>query len=225
MTRRSDRRAGRRRAVIASDEEAVAAAAAFAAQIAPRGRRPRRGRGHAPARASCEALAATGLLGMRVPHASAAPACRRDGRRGLPRDLRRRPRRSAQIPQNHVAFVDTSSATAATSSARALPARFLRGARLGNALSERGGRTRARLGHAPARRRPGSGRKYYSTGALTAQWIPVFARDEARRHRGRLRPARRSGRGTSTRTGTPSASAAPSAGRRRFDDVQVETRG
>ena len=89
----------------------------------------------------------------------------------------------AQIPQNHVAFVDTVIRYGSDEQRAFFLPEFLRGARLGNALSERGGKTSRDFVTRLVRRPDGSyrldGRKYYSTGALTAQWIPVFALDDA----------------------------------------------
>ena len=78
-----------------------------------------------------------------------------------------------QIPQNHVQFVDTLILYGSAEQQRLFLPQVLPGARLGNALSERGGRT-ARDWTTRLARRPGGGhrldgRKFYATGALTAQ--------------------------------------------------------
>jgi alkylation response protein AidB-like acyl-CoA dehydrogenase len=88
----------------------------------------------------------------------------------------------AQIPQNHVAFVDTIVRYGTALQRDFFLPDFLRGARLGNALSERGGKTSRDFVTRLTRRDDGShrlnGRTCYQTGALTAQWIPVFALDD-----------------------------------------------
>jgi SfnB family sulfur acquisition oxidoreductase len=88
-----------------------------------------------------------------------------------------------QIPQNHIQFVEAVIRYGDDAQRDFFLPEFLRGARLGNALSERGGRTAkdwiTRLRRQPDGSHRLDGRKYYSTGALTAQWIPVFALDDA----------------------------------------------
>ena len=108
----------------------------------------------------------------------------RDGRRGLPADRRRRPGGRAD-PAEPRLLRRHRHPLRQRRAARALPAEFLRGARLGNALSERGGKTSRDW---VTRLRPDGdggyvldGRKYYATGALTAQWLPVFALDPEER--------------------------------------------
>lgn len=128
-----------------------------------------------------DALGTTGLLGLRVPKALGGPGVSTETVAEVFRVLATADAAVAQIPQNHVAFVDLLFRTGTPEQQRFFAAEFLAGARLGNALSERGTSTsrdfRTRI--LPA----GddyvvNGTKYYSTGALTAQWIPVFGKDE-----------------------------------------------
>jgi hypothetical protein len=86
----------------------------------------------------------------------------------------------AQIPQNH--FCWSAVLWLGTPEQEAFFfAKFLAGERLGNAASEN---TRKRPGdhETVAKKVVGgyavTGKKYYSTGALFAHWIPVFAKDE-----------------------------------------------
>jgi SfnB family sulfur acquisition oxidoreductase len=86
----------------------------------------------------------------------------------------------AQIPQNH--FCWSAVLWLGTPEQEAFFfAKFLAGERLGNAASEN---TRKRPGdhETVAKKLVGgyavTGKKYYSTGALFAHWIPVFAKDE-----------------------------------------------
>jgi SfnB family sulfur acquisition oxidoreductase len=89
----------------------------------------------------------------------------------------------AQIPQNHFCWSAVLHLGTPEQEAFFFK-RFLAGDRLGNAASES---TRKRPGdhETKAVRVEGgfsvTGKKYYSTGALFAHWIPVFANDEAER--------------------------------------------
>lgn len=87
----------------------------------------------------------------------------------------------AQIPQPHVSFVDAVGRYGTHSQQRFFFGEALAGKRFGNALSERGtksaGEYRTRLTRSGARAGGWrlSGTKYYSTGALGADWVAVFA--------------------------------------------------
>jgi SfnB family sulfur acquisition oxidoreductase len=101
----------------------------------------------------------------------------------------------AQAPQGHFLLCDVLAVWGAAEQRRRLFAEVLDGGRLGNALAERGGhhaqdlKTRLHGWPAPA---PGvgaddtsagaglrlRGRKYYTTGSLTARWIGVSALDD-----------------------------------------------
>jgi SfnB family sulfur acquisition oxidoreductase len=166
--------------VIASDAEAVAAAAAYAEAIRP-GAIERDAEGRLP-HDELEALARTGLLGMRVPRAHGGAEVTSATVGEVFRLIAAADPAVAQIPQNHVAFADTVIRYGSDAQRAALLPRFLAGERLGNALSERGGATsrdfRTRLTRVADGGYRLDGRKYYSTGALTAQIIPVFALDD-----------------------------------------------
>jgi SfnB family sulfur acquisition oxidoreductase len=87
-----------------------------------------------------------------------------------------------QIPQNHFCFVDPIRDIGTLSQQQFFFTRFLKGERLGNALSERGGKHVFDLHTTLIRQPDGSyeinGKKFYCTGALFAHWIPVFAINE-----------------------------------------------
>lgn len=167
-------------AVIASDAEALSAGATYAAAIRPEAiSRDREGR--LPF-AELEELARTGLLGIRVPRAHGGAEVSVATLTEVVRRIAVADPAIAQIPQNHWAFVETITRFGSPEQRERFCAEFLEGARLGNALAERGGRTARDWVTRLTRRADGTlqldGRKYYATGALTAQWIPVFCRDE-----------------------------------------------
>jgi SfnB family sulfur acquisition oxidoreductase len=86
-----------------------------------------------------------------------------------------------QLPQNHFGCIDLIEQTGTEAQKRFWYGEVLAGKRFGNAFSERG--TKGIL-EITARALPDgdeyvvSGRKYYSTGALFAHWVPVLALDE-----------------------------------------------
>jgi SfnB family sulfur acquisition oxidoreductase len=86
-----------------------------------------------------------------------------------------------QIPQNHYYMLEVVRANGTAQQKQQIYDLVLSGARLGNALSEVGTKT---VGHYNTRvyRQADhfvvSGRKYYSTGALFAHYIPIVVRDE-----------------------------------------------
>ncbi|ENN88210.1 acyl-CoA dehydrogenase type 2 [Rhizobium freirei PRF 81] len=87
-----------------------------------------------------------------------------------------------QIPQNHFYILEALRIDGSEDQKRYFFGRALAGDRFGNALSERGTKT---VGHYNTRINsdgPGyriNGRKFYSTGVLFADWVTVFALDEA----------------------------------------------
>jgi SfnB family sulfur acquisition oxidoreductase len=168
-------------AVLVSDAEALAAAAGYAAAI--RDGAIARDRDGALPFAELEELARTGLLGIRVPRALGGAEVSNATLTEVVRRIAVADPAIAQIPQNHWAFVETITRFGSDAQRDFFAAELLRGARLGNALAERGGKTSRDWVTRLARRADGTlrldGRKYYSTGALTAQWIPVFGRDDA----------------------------------------------
>lgn len=87
-----------------------------------------------------------------------------------------------QIPQNHYFVLEALRLTGSEAQKRLWFGRVLAGARIGNALSEAGGRT---VHDYATTIRPNddgklaiNGRKFYSTGALFAHWVAALAKDE-----------------------------------------------
>jgi SfnB family sulfur acquisition oxidoreductase len=164
---------------LGSPAEALAAARAFAAEIAP-GAVERDAERRVPL-AELEALGRTGILALGIPvergggGASAATIVE------VFRVVSAADPAIGQIPQNHFQLVDALVRYGDVSQKELLLGEVVRGARFGNAWSERGGKhpldTRTTLTDGPRGPRL-DGRKYYSTGALTAQWIPVLAIDD-----------------------------------------------
>jgi alkylation response protein AidB-like acyl-CoA dehydrogenase len=128
--------------------------------------------------AELQALSRSGLLGITVPHAF--------GGAGVPTEtlievfliLAAVDTSLAQVPQNHFDFVDTL-LVAETGTRTFFYGEVLRGARFGNALAEPGRPSRREIATTIVEDGDGyrlNGRKFFSTGALTAQWVPVFGR-------------------------------------------------
>ncbi len=87
-----------------------------------------------------------------------------------------------QIPQNHFYILEALRIDGSEDQKRYFFSRALAGDRFGNALSERGTKTVGHYNTRITRDGPGyriNGRKFYSTGVLFADWITVFALDEA----------------------------------------------
>jgi SfnB family sulfur acquisition oxidoreductase len=86
-----------------------------------------------------------------------------------------------QIPQNHFGIIDVIEQSATEAEKRFWYGEVLRGKRFGNAFSERGTRDILEI---TARALPDgdryvvNGRKYYSTGAIFAHWVPILALNE-----------------------------------------------
>jgi SfnB family sulfur acquisition oxidoreductase len=165
--------------VISSDAEAIAAARRYAAEIAPgAAERDRAGAHPYPELAR---LAATGLLGIAVPRTYGGADVTQETLAEVFRIIAAADGSLAQIPQNHFVFLDVIRHVGSPSQQAFFFAEALRGARLGNAQTERG------TAHAKAlntRLEPDgagdfllNGRKFYCTGAISAQWIPVLAKD------------------------------------------------
>lgn len=91
----------------------------------------------------------------------------------------------AQVPQNHFVFVDVLRYEGTPEQKALFLPRILAGARLGNALAERGtshtGDKRTRITRDPKGGFRLNGKKYYCTGAYTAEIIPVMAMDDDNR--------------------------------------------
>jgi SfnB family sulfur acquisition oxidoreductase len=169
--------------VIRDDAEAIAVAHALADRVRPgAAERDREGRVD---RETLEALAASGLLAITVPREYGGADVSWATLTEVFRILASADPAVAQLPQNHFVFVQVLIDAGRPEQQEFFHAEVLRGARFGNALSERGTkhamdfktRIAAPAGDDEDQRLVLDGRKYYCTGAVTADWIPVFAVD------------------------------------------------
>jgi SfnB family sulfur acquisition oxidoreductase len=163
--------------------EAIAAARDFAASIAD-GVIERDRAGKVPA-AELAAFDASGLLGITVPVEHGGPGLPASVLAEVIRTIAKVDPAIAQVPQGHFLMVDVLAVYGDAYQRQRLFGSVLSGGRLGNALAERGGQhaqeLKTRLDRAGDEVRL-SGRKYYTTGAITSRWIGVTALDD----RGRL---------------------------------------
>ena len=165
---------------IRSDEEAVEVARAYADSIGP-GAIERDRESLVPIE-ELERLGATGLLALGVPAERGGAAAKVETIVEVFRLISAADPAIGQIPQNHFQLVDAIVRYGDVVQKELLLGDVGRGARFGNAWSERGGKHPMDL-RTVLRSDGGegyflSGRKYYSTGAVTAQWVPVIAKDE-----------------------------------------------
>lgn len=166
--------------VIREDAEAIEIARAFAAELAPGA--SDRDRAAAAPRAELARLAETGLLGITIPRDQGGAGVSHETLAKVFVLLAAGDPAVAQVPQNHFVFLDLLARVGSAEQRRFFFAEVLRGARFGNALSERDSanamdfRTRLSADGEGAFRLDGT--KYYCTGALTAQYVPVFALDD-----------------------------------------------
>ncbi len=164
---------------IGSDAEALDVAREYAAEIAV-GAIERDRERRVPV-AELEQLGRTGLLALRVPAERGGTGARFETIVEAFRLISAADPAIGQVPQNHFQLVDAIVRYGDVAQKELLLGDVVRGARFGNAWSERGGRSPIDLRTVLRPDGEGyrlSGRKYYSTGALTAQWVPVIAKDE-----------------------------------------------
>jgi SfnB family sulfur acquisition oxidoreductase len=165
---------------LVTHDDAVAAAQAFADSIAE-GVVERDRSGAAPHEEMAR-FDASGLLGITVAHAEGGPALGPSTLAEVTRVIAAVDPAIAQTPQAHYLFVDAIALLGTESQKRRLLGEVLAGHRIGNALAERGTthaqdlKTRLAADEAGGLRL--TGRKYYCTGTLTAQWIAVTALDD-----------------------------------------------
>jgi SfnB family sulfur acquisition oxidoreductase len=169
---------------IRSDEEALEIARVYADSVAAGA--IERDRDRLVPVEELERLGRTGLLALGVPAERGGAAARVETIVEVFRLISAADPAIGQVPQNHFQLVDAVVRYGDVVQKELLLGDVVRGARFGNAWSERGGkhpmdlRTVLRSDGADGYRL--DGRKYYSTGAVTAQWVPVIAKDE----RGRI---------------------------------------
>lgn len=165
---------------IASDEEALDVARAYAGSIAP-GAIERDRAGTLPI-GELEQFDRSGLLALGIPTEYGGPGAQRETIAEVVRIISVADPSIGQIPQNHYQLVDALVRFGDSEQRELLLGEVVRGARFGNAWSERGTKTVLDI-NTTLRPAPGGGyrlqgRKYYCTGALTARWVPVIAKDE-----------------------------------------------
>ncbi|AJE48752.1 acyl-CoA dehydrogenase family protein [Celeribacter indicus] len=125
------------------------------------------------------ALAQTGLLGINIPRAYGGAGVAISEVIDVIRILASVDSSIAQTVQSHFTSIDRLRVMGPEHLRRRLYPRILAGERLSNASAERGGKSAASFVTRINRQTDGSylieGRKYYTTGALTSQWIAVRA--------------------------------------------------
>jgi SfnB family sulfur acquisition oxidoreductase len=163
--------------VIADDAEALAVARALAREFkhgaADRDRHP------APPLAEVERITRSGLLAAGVPRSHGGAGISTTTLVQILQLLSAADGSLGQIHQNHFFFVNRVAATGTEGQKKFFFAEFLAGKRLGNCLAERTGRrgvdTTTHLVRQPDGTYRLNGRKYYTTGAYLAHWLPVAA--------------------------------------------------
>lgn len=162
--------------ILATHDEAVAAAHAVAEAIADGVVERDRAGAEAVPREALGVLDRSGLLGITVPRADGGPELGPVTLTEVTRVIAAVDPAIAQVPQAHFLFADVLAVWGTEEQRARLFADVLAGARIGNALAERGGKHAQDL---KTRVRGGvlDGTKYYCTGALTARWIAVSALD------------------------------------------------
>jgi SfnB family sulfur acquisition oxidoreductase len=160
--------------------EAVGIARGYAEAIAPG--TVERDRGGALPEAELALLDASGLLSITVPRADGGPELPPSTLAEVVRTIAAVDPAIAQVPQSHYLLVDVLAVWGSAGQRRRIYGEVLAGGRLAAALAERGGQHAQDLGTRLRASGSGSpvlrGRKYYSTGALTARWLGVSALDD-----------------------------------------------
>ena len=165
--------------VIRSDAEALSVAKELAAEFGHES--AARDRARRLPRAELDRYSASGLWALTVPRKFGGPEVSIRTLAEVTAIISAADSSIGQIPQNHYYMLAVIRTTGSPEQQKAIYADVLSGARLGNALSELGTKT---VGQYNTRiYQQGSnwvveGKKYYSTGALFAHFIPTVTRDE-----------------------------------------------
>jgi len=171
---------GSRAHVIRSDKEAIEIAREVASRLAESAIARDQER-RLPA-AELEELSTSGLLAITVPRAHGGAEVTIETVIEVFRVLSTADPAIGQLPQNHFVFAEAIRQDGSAEQRDYFFAQILSGARLGNAQAERNTGSaldlRTRLLSHPDGTFRLDGTKYYCTGALLAQWIPVAAIDE-----------------------------------------------
>jgi SfnB family sulfur acquisition oxidoreductase len=167
---------------IQTAQDAVEAARAYAESIAAT--TIERDRAGQVPQAELAAFDASGLLAITVPRAFGGPELGATALAEVIATIAATDPAIAQVPQAHYLFADVLAAWGTTRQQERLFAEVLSGGRFGNGQAERGGAhaqdlkttlTNGQNGPSPRL----DGKKYYTTGSLTARWLGVSALDEA----------------------------------------------
>jgi SfnB family sulfur acquisition oxidoreductase len=165
---------------LTTEAEAVAAAASFADSLTDTV--VERDRTGALPRAEMARFDASGLIGITVPAQYGGPGLAPTALAEAIRTVAAVDPAVAQTPQAHYLFVDIILMLGSDALQRRMMDEVLSGARIANALAERGTKHAQDLQTRLSRNGDGtlrlSGTKYYCTGALTARWIGVTALDD-----------------------------------------------
>ena len=167
--------------VLADDAEAVRVATALAERFAPGARS--RDRDRAIPYDELAEIRSSGLLGVTVPRDHGGAGISQRALADIFRILAGADASISQVLQNHYLFVRVLRDGGTPEQQKFFFAELLRGIRFGNAMAERGVDRRTGQTTTSLRPVPGStdlllnGRKYYTTGAATADWVPVKTRD------------------------------------------------
>ncbi len=158
-----------------SADESIRLAQVYAASIAD-GVIARDRAGTVPAAELAE-LNASGLMAITVPRAAGGPELGAVVLAEVIRTIAAVDPAIAQVPQGHFLLMDVLAVWGTDEQQRRLLGEVLDGARFRNGLAERGGLhaqdLKTRLSNGLL-----TGRKYYTTGSLTARWIGVSALDD-----------------------------------------------
>jgi SfnB family sulfur acquisition oxidoreductase len=162
---------------IANDEEALHVARQLARDFAREA--SQRDRERRLPHAEIEAYSSSGLWGIAVPREFGGPQVSFATRAEVTASISEADPAIGQIPQNHFYMLDVLRVNGTREQQAFYFERALAGERFGNALSERGTRTVADYRTTLTPDGNGfriNGTKFYSTGALFAQWIPIVAK-------------------------------------------------
>lgn len=167
--------------VLRSDAEAIEVAHTYAARIRP-GAAERDAKRTRPV-AEIRDLRATGLIGMTVPPSYGGPDVSIRTLVEVFRIISAADPAIGQIPQSHFSHLDSLRALGTPLQKEFFFRDVLLGGMWGNALSERGTKgglsnIQSRLARVAPDAFALDGKKYYTTGALFAQWLPVTVLDE-----------------------------------------------
>ena len=167
-------------ALLETEQQALAVAQELAARFAARA--SERDSERLLPFAEMDALAQSGLLAITVPEEYGGLDVSNATLAEITAILAEADGSIGQIPQNHFYILEALRIDGSEDQKRYFFGRALAGDRFGNALSERGTKTVGHYNTRVTHDGPGyriNGRKFYSTGVLFADWVTVFALDEA----------------------------------------------